>query len=106
MRMWMVNPRIMCDQHLIGEHVELHMIVGALRKGKKLTGFVNLIEVGSLNERHEALANEMERRGKTHESPLVSVYEPFGMVDRAKSLRDLVERCEACAERARWEGEI
>ena len=25
MRMWMVNPRIMCRQHLLGEHVEIHM---------------------------------------------------------------------------------
>ena len=23
MRMWMVNPKIMCRKHLLGEHVEL-----------------------------------------------------------------------------------
>ncbi|MEZ0346180.1 MAG: pyrimidine dimer DNA glycosylase/endonuclease V, partial [Infirmifilum sp.] len=28
----MVPPSIMCDRHLLGEHVELHMLVGALRR--------------------------------------------------------------------------
>lgn len=25
MRMWMVDPTIMCRQHLLGEHYELHV---------------------------------------------------------------------------------
>ena len=25
MRMWMVNPKMMCNKHLLGEHVELHL---------------------------------------------------------------------------------
>lgn len=33
MRMWMVPPELMCRQHLLGEHVELHMFVGAINKG-------------------------------------------------------------------------
>ena len=30
MRMWMVNPGFMCNKHLLGEHVECHMLVGHL----------------------------------------------------------------------------
>jgi hypothetical protein len=25
--MWMVDPRIMCRNHLLGEHAEIHMFV-------------------------------------------------------------------------------
>ena len=30
MRMWGVDPKQMCRQHLLGEHVELHMQAGAV----------------------------------------------------------------------------
>ena len=39
MRMWMVPPSKMCRQHLLGEHVEIHMLVGTMRKGKSMQGF-------------------------------------------------------------------
>lgn len=38
MRMWMLPPETMCRKHLLGEHVELHMLLGSLRRGKTLTG--------------------------------------------------------------------
>lgn len=30
MRMWMVDPKIMCRKHLLGEHLELHMLAGCI----------------------------------------------------------------------------
>jgi hypothetical protein len=30
MRMWMVPPKVMCRKHLLGEHVEIHMLAGSL----------------------------------------------------------------------------
>jgi hypothetical protein len=33
--MWMVDPRLVCSKHLLGEHVELHMFVGCLLKRKR-----------------------------------------------------------------------
>ena len=36
MRMWMVDPQIMCRQHLLGEHTEMHMFVGTLKRGPAL----------------------------------------------------------------------
>lgn len=104
MRMWMVDPRIMCRKHLMGEHVELHMLVGSLNKQKSVAGFVakGLIETASIHNRHKTLVAEMERRGYNHKSPLPS-FAPveLGNVDTDKSLQDLTSRCETC--RGRYE---
>ena len=39
MRMWMLPPAGMCRKHLLGEHVELHMLLGSLRRGKIFRAF-------------------------------------------------------------------
>lgn len=95
----MVNPRRMCSQHLLGEHVELHMLVGSLRLGKSLDGFVanGLIEVASIRKRHQELVREMARRGFRHKSPLPAFRaRRLGRVVRKKSLADLLARCQDC----------
>ena len=33
MRMWLVNPALLCRQHLLGEHVEMHMFAGHILEG-------------------------------------------------------------------------
>ena len=33
MRMWNVDVTKMCNKHLLGEHVEMHMFVGIIIKG-------------------------------------------------------------------------
>lgn len=72
MQMWMVNPKILCNKHLAGEHVECHMFVGAINKGKSIAGhtIMNQAQPLSLIARHDELANEMLTRGFKHESPL------------------------------------
>ena len=35
MRDWKVNPKLLCRQHLLGNHLEVHMFVGTLRRGGK-----------------------------------------------------------------------
>ncbi len=68
----MVDPRRMCRQHLLGEHVELHMIVGNHKKGRNLQFMVDraYIDPTRVWNRHEALVREMKRRGYNHRSPL------------------------------------
>lgn len=39
MRMWLVPPSHMCRKHLLGEHVELHMLLGTLKKGNPSPAF-------------------------------------------------------------------
>ena len=40
MRMWMLPPKGLCRKHLLGEHVELHMLLGSMRRGKNIDGFL------------------------------------------------------------------
>jgi hypothetical protein len=106
MRMWMVDPAIMCRQHLLGEHVELHMMAAHLRLGRRTDKFVanNCTQPRSIKARHCALAAEMTRRGYHHASPLdqppVAAHQhPTARVDVALALQDLLGRCSACSER-------
>lgn len=61
----MVDPAVLCRKHLLGEHVECHMFVGAILKGISLAGYKakGLIEIHNLKLRHEALSREMLKRG-------------------------------------------
>src|SRR6185312_6823828 len=99
MRMWMVNPQLMCSQHLLGEHVEIHMLVGTLLRKKSVAGFVEnrLIEVHSIRDRHAELVTEMERRGMNHKSPLPKFRSrKLGSVDPKANLVELARRCKDC----------
>jgi len=75
MRIWDIKPQILCRQHLLGEHRELHALWTILSNDKQ--GYRNHPEtkrwVGKLNalhSRHEALVQEMKNRGYTHHTPL------------------------------------
>jgi hypothetical protein len=99
MRMWMVDPRKMCDQHLLGEHVELHMLVGTLVRKRSVAGFVTnkLIEVHNVRRRHAELVDEMTRRGMKHKSPLPAFRAiKLGKVSVRANLVELARRCAAC----------
>lgn len=107
MRMWMVDPKIMCRQHLLGEHLETHMIIGALKKGINWERFIksNCIELTSVQDRHDELAEEMKRRGYQHKSDmefdysLLDTYDEVTVncgVDRDKSKKLLLSRCKEC----------
>lgn len=107
MRMWMVEPKILCRKHLLGEHVECHMFVGTIKKAISLRGYVvsNAVEITSLARRHSELADEMIRRGYNHRSHLESFStENLSKeiidykVDSEKSLKLLLDRCEKCRE--------
>ena len=113
MRMWMVDPQIMCRQHLLGEHKELHMLVGSVRRGRSLRGHIEKgqLQLSALHSRHEALAAEIERRNWDHSSPLletasergywlteVAQKQPLngGEVDAEASRELLITRCSDC----------
>jgi hypothetical protein len=104
MRMWMVNPRFMCRKHLLGEHAEIHMFIGTIRRGKSVKGYLEkgLLEVHNLYARHEELVEEMKRRGYNHRSDVEEKWrtaEKRGVIDRKKSLDELVRRCLRCKRR-------
>ena len=106
--MWMVNPVVMCNKHLPGEHVECHMFVGHLQRKRQITNYIrlNLLEPKSLKMRHDRLAVEMVKRGMNHKSPL-GEYEISYLPDEhvkftvniEESLVELRRRCADCRER-------
>jgi hypothetical protein len=99
MRMWMSNPAIMCRQHLLGEHLECHMFVGSIVKGISMKGYINkgLLDPSSLQSRHDALADEMLKRGYNHDSPLSFESSYHCKIDVIANLKELTRRCSACA---------
>ena len=75
MRIWDLPPEILCRNHLLGEHRELHATWSILTNNKK--GYSKHPEVirwrgklKALYNRHEKLIAEMNNRGYNHYSPL------------------------------------
>lgn len=102
MRMWMIDPELMCDKHLLGEHVETHMICGCLEKGKNIDGFLKkgLVNPFQVHDRHNHLVEEMVKRCFMHLSPLkYPQYDIFVDIDADANLKELARRCPKCRER-------
>lgn len=102
--MWMVDPKIMCRQHLLGEARECHTLVGTILHGKRLSGTkyitTGLVEVHNIKNRHAELAEEMVRRGYNHKSPLPEFQSWIeGHVDSEANLVELARRCPECRKR-------
>jgi ribosomal protein L44E len=103
MRMWNIDPRLLCVKHLCGEHLEMHMFLGAIRKKKSIKGFINngLVEVHNIKKRHDELSNEMLKRSYSHKSDSLesdSLWEA-GRVNIEQNKRELQIRCKECKER-------
>lgn len=103
MRLWLIDPRLMCNKHLLGEHVECHMFVGSIKKNKNLDGYYKngLFDPKFLYVRHESLVLEMLRRNINHKSPLEKIKLPNkkGYIDIVYNYFDLMKRCENCGEK-------
>ena len=110
-RLWVgVDVEELCDDHLLGEHSEMHQEVGTWHRhpyGEAVVaGHVEKAQVvpALIRERHDELAAELEARGFNHDSPLEE-FDPGEMPrppeDRisrlAEANRDrLGERCQEC----------
>lgn len=75
MRIWDVDPKILCRAHLLGEHRELHALWSILTQDK--SGYRKHPEtvrwegkLKALYRRHDLLVEEMARRGYNHASVL------------------------------------
>lgn len=112
MRMWMIDTKFMCNQHLLGEHSELHKFRHNFVKKHNMGGrlaFPSQISPRDMLSRHDELAEEMARRGMNHKSPYQDVdveylfngkpYSYECKIDIEYNLKDLAERCPACRER-------
>ena len=97
----MADPRIMCRQHLLGEHAEIHMFIGTINRKKSVKGYLEkgLLEIHNLYNRHEELVREMKRRGYNHCSEVDrkwKIVEKAGFVNRDRNVDELINRCSKC----------
>lgn len=107
MRMWMIDPTLLCTKHLVGEHGEIHKHRHNFVKQHKITGRVKpVVQISPhmMKTRHDELAEEMTRRGGNHQSPYelpnlshLIDEERYANVDVKLSTLDLVFRCKACS---------
>ena len=101
-RMWNVPSEVMCRQHLLGEHHELHMFAGILNQGRTLHGWAKNGHVVTtmIKERHDILVTEMVNRGMNHQSPMDEIIiEEYGHIPSTKeNLQELAQRCKACSQ--------
>jgi hypothetical protein len=98
-RIWCVPVSELDRQHLLGEHAELHCIVGALlekykayRNHPETLRFKDRIE--QLYYRHAEQVAEMAKRGYRHNSPLPTssqTYE-FTNLEYIRDHYDLIKR--------------
>jgi hypothetical protein len=102
----MVDPKLLCRKHLLGEHGELHKFLPSWKKKHRIDGRLsgNAMEPQSYNARHDALAQEMLARGYNHQSPLeqpdfsyLNSTQLEFRVDVSLAHQLLVRRCLDCA---------
>jgi len=110
-RLWYgVDVEELCDDHLLGEHSEMHQEVGTWHRhphGKAVVeGHVEKAQVvpTMIRGRHDELAAEMAERGFNHDSPLEE-FDPDVMPDvpqeRMNGIHEanrdrLARRCDDC----------
>lgn len=106
MRMWGIDPSLLCRNHLLGEHNEIHkhkhIFVKMYRITKRISPVVQ-IEPENMKKRHDELAQEMLRRGYNHNSEYeqpdlsyLSNEERYAKIDISLAIKDLMERCPEC----------
>lgn len=109
MRMWGVNPKLLCRQHLLGEHNEIHKhrhnFVKKHSIAKRISPVVQ-IEPENMKKRHDELVEEMIARGYNHNSPYeqpdlshLTSEERYAKIEIGISIADLRNRCPECTKR-------
>lgn len=108
MRMWMIDPKLLCQRHLFREHCEIHRLVAILRNGFSIRGFLykRVIDPSRIYHRHNEIEAEIIQRGGTPNSPLseaeccaFSRWHGSVRIDIGRSLSDLSSCCNECQKR-------
>ena len=100
-RMWLVDTKCLCRNHLLGEHKELHQAVGSILNNRSLAGHIERgqLEIHNIQKRHAELVKEMKLRGYNHQSPLKK-FKSFkaGKINIIENYKELERRCKNCKE--------
>jgi len=102
----MVASELLCRNHLLGEHNEIHKHKHNFVKHHSIKNRIFpevQIEPNSMKLRHDELAKEMLRRGYNHNSDYeqpdlgyLKEEERYAKVDINVSINDLRNRCKMC----------
>lgn len=105
----MIDPSLLCNKHLIGEHGEIHKHRHNFVKQYSISGRISpvvQIEPSSMASRHDELAEEMLNRGLNHLSPYdmpdisyLPKEQLMAVVNTETSIAELINRCEKCKEK-------
>jgi hypothetical protein len=111
--MWMLDPKLLCRQHLLGEHNEIHRHKHIFEMHYSIAGRISpivLIEPESMKSRHDEIAKEMLARGYNHQSPYeqpdlshLPNDQRYAKVDLKYNLKDLYNRCPECKNKIKGE---
>ena len=101
MRMWLINPKHLCNKHLCGEHVEMHMAAACIDMDKNIQGYLDkgLLNPALIPQRHDELVREMIKRGMNHKSPINQWYArliSLGNINVKENEKELKRRCKNC----------
>jgi hypothetical protein len=106
--MWMVDPRLLCQRHLLLEHCHIHLFVSSVRKGHNIRRYLlkSLVDPSSIYKRHKELEDEIIVRGGKLDSPLseaecIAYATWYGSttINIGRSLADLADCCDDCCSR-------
>jgi len=107
-RMWMLQPKYLCNMQLTISHAELHNILKFLKRQCDINSLIKPcvhIELKSIITYHDKIAYEMEHRGILHSSPILSYmvctnylpnYIRNATVDRRRSKNEIISICSEC----------
>lgn len=110
--MWLGIPvEKLCNQHLLGLHSELHQEAGTIENHPHGEAIVRghwklgQVDTTQINKRHQETAEELQKRGYEHKSPLTytdSVQLPASIIGfpiKKFNLIKLTSRCQKCKKR-------
>ena len=111
MRIWDLDPNLLCRQHLLAEHAELHGLWNVLTRGLK--GYSRHPEtlrwkgrLAALYIRHGYLVDELLTRGYHHHSKLHAIGKDLGEIEAPAPIISeqeqkikLVKKCSECRKR-------
>lgn len=110
MRMWMIEPELMCGNHRSGEHGEIHKHMKSLIEGKSVEGRFNpvvQIQLNALQSRHDELALTLNHKSPitVPETTIRNNYPQYysRTVNKEENIKDLCDRCPKCKKLIRGE---
>lgn len=103
MRMWMINPELMCIQHIVGEHGELHKFRHSFVKKHNMNKRMKLKQIFPqlMQVRHDELAKYLKNHNSPYEQPDISYLNNNEIVELTDkilnyNIEDLCKRCPEC----------